>query len=101
MRLGVVQWHLMKLEEAISSFNAAEAHLSLTHGMNHPTGKGNLSHDWVPWFQIVCLFVGLVPWRPIVCPFVGLALRLLMVFLSVGWLLWWLTTMCLSKGLDL
>jgi len=37
MRLGVVQWHLMKLEEAISSFNAAEAHLSLTHGMNHPT----------------------------------------------------------------
>jgi len=37
MRLGVVQWHLMKLEEAIVSFNAAEAHLSLTHGMNHPT----------------------------------------------------------------
>jgi len=37
MRLGVVQWHLMRLEEAISSFNAAEAHLSLTHGMNHPT----------------------------------------------------------------
>jgi len=37
MRLGVVQWHLMKLEEAISSFNAAEAYLSLTHGMNHPT----------------------------------------------------------------
>jgi len=37
MRLGVVQWHLMKLDEAISSFNAAEAHLSLTHGMNHPT----------------------------------------------------------------
>ena len=39
MRLGVVQWHLMKLEEAISSFNTAEALLSLTHGMNHPTGK--------------------------------------------------------------
>jgi len=37
MRLGVVQWHLMKLEEAIASFNAAEAYLSLTHGMNHPT----------------------------------------------------------------
>jgi len=37
MRLGVVQWHLMKLEEAISSFNTAEALLSLTHGMNHPT----------------------------------------------------------------
>jgi len=37
MRLGVVQWHLMKLEEAITSFNAAEAYLSLTHGMNHPT----------------------------------------------------------------
>jgi len=37
MRLGVVQWHLMKLEEAILTFNAAEAHLSLTHGMNHPT----------------------------------------------------------------
>lgn len=37
MRLGVVQWHLMKLEEAISSFNVAEAYLSLTHGMNHPT----------------------------------------------------------------
>jgi len=37
MRLGVVQWHLLKLEEAISAFNAAEQHLSLTHGMDHPT----------------------------------------------------------------
>jgi len=37
MRLGVVQWHLMQLDEAIASFDAAERHLSLTHGMNHPT----------------------------------------------------------------
>ena len=51
MRLGVVQWHLMKLEEAITSFNAAEAYLSLTHGMNHPTGK---------CFGIICMLISFV-----------------------------------------